>query len=454
MKVPITKGQRKIILPGILVSLALVAWFIGCVQEKQSKSGDAVSLAIDWNHHILDAEVNTEGYRGPVAARAYGYIGLAAFEAARPGFAGKFKSVADMYPGIILPATPPAELYNLEIALNACYAKMVKHFFLTGPETIRNRRTALEKTWEGKLSMNKSDEVIRASSSYGKQVADAIYTWSASDTLGFEANHHNYDRSYIAPTGEGMWVTSMDFPMPPLLPYWGKVRPFVIKVDDYMAEPLPPYSTDRNQVYYKQAMEIISLNKPLSSENRWIADFWNDDRPGLTFSPAGHWLAITNQVIKKEHPPIEKTLQVYLKVSFALADAIIACWKSKYEYNFERPETFIQKHIDPTWRPFSPSPSFPSYPSGHSMMGAAAAEVLTDEFGTSYAMTDYSHEWLSEFSVKPRKFNSFDEMSRENAISRVFLGVHWRFDCEEGLRLGSLIGKQIAAIEIENKLPE
>jgi hypothetical protein len=448
------KQHKWKLIPAFIVIAGLCVWLFGCIQDKDARSADAVAMALDWNHFVLDAELNTEGYRGPIAARTYAYIGLAAYEAARPGFNGTFKSMAHMFNGLILPASPPVALYDMDIALNACYATIAKHFFLSGPETIRNKRMVLDEKWSSTLNRGQLDERIRASTAFGKQVADAIFTWSATDTFGFEANHHNYDRTFVPPVGDGLWVPSPDFPMPALLPYWGKIRPFVIHVDDFMADSLPPFSTATNDIYHQQAVEVISFSKPLSSENQWIAEFWHDDRAGLTFSPAGHWLAITNQVIEKEQPAIEKTLGVYLKVGFALADAMIACWKSKYTYNVMRPETYIQAHIDPTWRPHSPSPSFPSYPSGHSMMGAAAAEILVDEFGSPYEMTDYSHKWLPEYAVEPRQFNSFDDMARENALSRLFLGVHWRFDCEEGLRLGSLIGKKIAAVPIEDSLPQ
>jgi hypothetical protein len=217
---------------------------------------------------------------------------------------------------------------------------------------------------------------------------------------------------------------------------------------------LPEYSGKTNQTYYVQALEIISLSKPISAENQWIADFWDDDHHGVTFTPPGHWMAITNQVIQRERPSLEKTLETYLRVGFSLADVMIAVWYSKYIYFFERPETFIRKFIDPTWRPLAPSPSFPAYPSGHSAMGAAAAEVLTAMYGDQYKMTDRSHEGLPGFTMKPRQFNSFYEMARENALSRIILGVHWRKDAEEGMRIGSLIGKEVVNLEIEHKLTE
>ena len=437
---------------GLLLAGFMLFCWMHCKEDASANSHGAVKVALDWNKFMLTAEVSTEGYRGPVAARVYGYVGLAAYEAALPGLAGHFSSLAERFPLLQLPPSPAKDHYNMEIALNECYATIIGKFFLAAPASIQDSKFELERKLEDAMSRGMDSNRVKASEQYGRLVAEAIYAWSSTDSLGYLSNHHNYDRSYLAPLGEGLWVTSVDFPMPALLPYWGKVRPFVIHTDEYVAKPLPPYSNSPNEIYQRQALEIVSLSKPLSAENQWIAEFWNDDRPGLTFSPSGHWLAITTQVIEKEHPPIEKVLETYLRVGFVLADAFIACFNSKYTYNLERPETFIQRQIDKNWRPFSPSPPFPSYPSGHAMIGAATSQVLTNLYGSSYKLKDLSHKDLKDFMVKPRTFNSFDEMAKENAISRVFLGVHWRFDCEEGLRLGDLIGQEVVAWPIETPL--
>ncbi len=403
---------------------------------------------------MLQAEVNTEGYRGPVAARVYGYVGLAAYQAAYPGFENNFSPAARYFHQVQWPGLPERQHFDGGVALNECYWALMQKYFMSSPENLRARRDQLKAEWDKRLWERLDEVTLSTSRAYGQEVAEAVYRWSTTDSLGNGANHHNYDRDYVPPVGEGRWVTSPDFPMPALLPYWGKVRPFVIRTEDYLAKPTPEFSSSTAQVYHVQALEIVSLSKPLSAENQWIAEFWNDDRPGLTFSPAGHWLAIANQVIQKSRPSIEKALETYLKVGIALNDAMVSCWNSKYTYNLERPETYIKKYIDPSWRPFSPSPSFPSYPSGHAMMGAAAAAVLTELYGEKYRLTDRSHEGLKDFVVKPRSFNSFDEMARENAISRVFLGVHWRFDCEEGLRLGKLIGERVQQLKLEKELIE
>jgi membrane-associated phospholipid phosphatase len=138
----------------------------------------------------------------------------------------------------------------------------------------------------------------------------------------------------------------------------------------------------------------------------------------------------------------------------ALNDASVSCWNSKFYYNVERPVTYINKFINPAWNVASltstgflkSTPSFPAYPSGHSTFGAAAAEALTSVFGREVAMTDRCHEGRTDFNGKPRSFNNFYEMAEENAYSRIWLGVHWRMDCEEGVRLGYLVGRRVNAL--------
>jgi membrane-associated phospholipid phosphatase len=413
-----------------------------------------VDLALDWNKFILRAEMHTEGFRGPVASRTYGYVGLAAYEAALPGLSGDYQSFASRFPGLEIPDPPPSTHFNHAISMNACYAAILGKFFLAAPENIRGDMKGLDEKWEKILSDGVDTSIVKLSRDFGTGVANAVYAWSASDTVGHMANHHNYDRKYVPPAGDGKWVTSVDFPMPPLLPYWGRVRPFIIHTEEYLAKPLPPYSIDADQPYYRQALEIISLGSPLTPENQLIVEFWNDDHPGLMFTPPGHWLAITNQVIEMEHPSIEKTLETYLKVGFALSDALIATWYSKYVYNLERPESYIQKNIDASWRPYSPTPPFPAYPSGHAMLAAAAAEVLSSMYGDTFKLDDKSHQGFEDFGIKPRCYNSFRDMAKESALSRILMGVHWRMDSEEGLRIGAMIGREVDAIKIEKDLTE
>lgn len=444
MKTARTQYRKTLFLAAVAAGLVL---FTKDFQQKPPSVAEAgTAIALDWNRFILHAETHTEGFRPPVAARTYGYAGLAAYEAALPGLPGCYQSLGAFFPGLELPPPDSSRGFDPAISLNACYSAILGKFFASSPQTIKNERIALESKWEKALSGKADVAAVRSSKEYGRKIARAVFDWSATDSLGHLSNLHNYDRAYSPPRGEGKWIPSREFPMPAMLPHWGKVRPFVIQPADYLARPLPEYSAEPHSAYYVQALEVLSLSSPLSNENQWIAEFWDDDHPGLAFTAAGHWLAVANQVIEKEKPPLEKTLETYLKLGFALADASVACWFSKYHYNLERPETFIRKNLAGNWSPHAPAPSFPSYPSGHSMMGAAAAEVLAQLYGERYELTDKSHKDRQEFRVRPRHFSSFREMALENSLSRILLGVHFRMDCEEGLRLGAMIGKEAGKV--------
>lgn len=446
MKTAKTPYYKAFFIAAIAVAFAFFAR--GIYQKEASIAEAGTAIALDWNRFILRAETHTEGFRAPVAARAYGYAGLAAYEAALPALPGDYQSLGTLFPGLELIPPDTGKGFNGAISLNACYADILGKFFASAPQSIKNERTRLETKWEKILSGRADTAVAQLSKAYGKKIARAVFEWSATDSLGHLSNLHNYDRDYSPPKGEGKWASSSEVPMPAMLPYWGKVRPFVIQTSDYLARPLPEYSAEPHSPFYAQALEVLSLSSPLSLENQWIAEFWDGNHPGLAFTPAGHWLAIANQVVEKENPPVAKALETYLKVGFALADASVACWFSKFHYNLERPESFIQKNLAGYWRPHAPSPPFPAYPSGHSMMGAAAAEVLTQLYGSRYELTDKSHEGRQEFRSRPRHFHSFREMSLENSLSRILLGVHFRMDCEEGLRLGTLIGEAVGNVPV------
>ena len=137
-----------------------------------------------------------------------------------------------------------------------------------------------------------------------------------------------------------------------------------------------------------------------------------------------------------------------LQLGFGLNDASVKTWEAKYKYHLERPETYIQRIIQSRWQPLHDSPSFPAYPSGHSTFGATAAAILSKTFGEPFKMTDNSHKGRKEFLGEPRTFNSFKEMAIENALSRMYLGVHYRIDCEEGLRVGELIGEEVLKLNL------
>ncbi|GAB3640067.1 hypothetical protein GCM10027423_07030 [Spirosoma arcticum] len=397
---------------------------------------------------FLDIERYAPGYRPPVAARTLGYISLGAYETVVPG-SMDYQSVAPRFAGLTVPKTETGKSYRWDVAVNETYYALMKSFF---PHVVDADKVKIERLYADlTTSVGSADERTR-SKAFGQAMAAAVFAYSKTDVAGDAGYLRNQPADYVPPKGLGKWQpTAPDFSRA-LLPYWGKVRTFIATEADKVAKAPLSYNTNVTSTLFAQGLEIYSATTPLSKEQQWIGEFWSDDIYKLTFEPAGRWLAIAQQVVRKENVPLDKAVYTYAKLGIGLSDTGVACWNSKYLYNIERPITYIRRTIDPTWRtrlnnPIAiqegVTPPFPAYPSGHSCFGAVAAEILTDIYGATYAMTDNCHKDRTEFNGAPRNFNNFYEMAQENAYSRVVLGVHYRMDCEEGLRMGYVIGRRV-----------
>jgi hypothetical protein len=230
----------------------------------------------------------------------------------------------------------------------------------------------------------------------------------------------------------------------PLLPSWGKNRPFAMPMDA-KCDPPPAlaYSEDPSSEFYKQAKEVYDTKNNLTPDQQAIARFWSDD-PMLSWTPPGHWISIILQILSRDKIPLDKSVDVMVRVSLAEADAFIGCWKIKYIYDLVRPVTYIRRVIDPKWETLINTPPFSEYPSGHSVASAAAATVLTSIFGDNFAFDDNTGQ---RDGLNPRKFASFNEAAEQAAMSRLYGGIHFRAAIENGLAQGRCIGAYSVALK-------
>jgi membrane-associated phospholipid phosphatase len=433
--------------------------FSSCVKDENNDNFQVADFDADaslkWNKMFLDVERYMNGYRPGPAPRALAYMGLAAYEACVSGMP-EYNSMRSLYPGLSIPEVEKNAEYHWPTVVHFTYANLMHKFFVDPPSDMYTRMSDLESSLESKYEGETNEKTYTRSKEYGTQVAEAVWEWSKTDAVGHDAyldpfGDYDWQAHYDSP---GDWVPTVPGPPQPMFSYWGEARTFAILPADKLCKAPLAYSENPQSALYAQALEVKNaINDDNWEDGQWIAYYWSDDITGLTFSPGPRWTAIANQVVEKEGTSLETALYCYAKLGLALNDAAVACWHSKYAYNYERPESYIQRLIDPTWEPTLNhplngwtgfTPPFPAYPSGHSTMGGAGAEVLTDVFGNHYGMTDRSHEGRTDFpGSTPRYFNNFYEMSEENALSRIPLGVHWRMDCEVGVDLGYLCGRRV-----------
>ncbi len=381
-----------------------------------------------------------------IAARNYAYANIAAYECiaagdpAFPTLAGQIRHMPSM-PG-------PTEA-NIDFHLSALLAFVRVGNAVTFPEGSMMDYHA--RLLEMADSAGISSARIRNSLEFSDSIASAILNWSKGDNYNATRGASRYTITDSA----GRWVPTPPMYATALEPHWSSIRPFVMDSASQF-RPVPPPTFDprnKNSVYYRALMEVKQVVDSLTEEQKHIADFWDDNpfKMNVTghvmfatkkFSPAGHWMNITGIAASKAGADFNTTVAVYAKVSIALFDAFISCWNEKYRSNYIRPETVINTLVDQDWRPYIQTPPFPSYTSGHSTISAAAAEVMTEYFGDRLSFTDTS---LLEFGIANREIKSFRDAAQEASISRLYGGIHYRFDLDEGNAAGRKLGEHIVA---------
>jgi PAP2 superfamily len=382
-----------------------------------------------------------------IASRNYAYATIAAYEVVAAGDPNHYQSLATQIKH--LPVLPkPANPASIDFPLAALLAFTKVGNAVTFPEG--SMMGYYEELLKMADSIGMPKTKIEGSKVFADTIVSSIMAWSKKDNY---AQTRSATR-YTVNTDTGRWV-----PTPPMYgqavePHWSEIRPMVLDSAAMCRAAAPPnYSmSNKNGDFYKAVMEVKKIGDSLTEEQKHIADFWDDNPFKMNvsghvmfatkkFSPPGHWMNIVGIAAKATKADFNTTVAAYAKTSITLFDGFISCWEGKFRYNYIRPESVINQQIDPAWRPYIQTPPFPSFPSGHATVSAAAAESMTSFFGDNLRFTDTS---LLEFGIGSREITSFRNAAKEAALSRLYGGIHYRFDNE----LGAVAGKKIGDLVV------
>ncbi len=413
-------------------------------------SAYSAAVATEWFQLSLLLTQQTPGFSPPVAARAFAYLGLALYESIAPGMPNNISLAGQLNELSSLPWAQPDEPLHWPTVANASLATMTRMMFPTATAENRARIDLLERSLPLKYGadfdpITLTPEITNRSESFGKLMAMALMTWARTDG-GHEAwgPLRRNRAAYVPPSGEGQWSATPPTFSPALLPWWGDVRPFVLKkASDCPAPPPPPYSEAPGSAFYKEGQEVYRIATAATQEQRQYALYWADD-PGKTPTPAGHWVYIATDLLKLRKATLGDAAITYARLNLAMADAFIAMWNTKFSVNLLRPVTYVQLVIDSNWVPtLMHTPPFPEYPSGHSGQSSAAAAVLSQAFGVDTAFTDNTH---NDRGWGPRNFTSFKAAADEAALSRLYAGIHFRSGVDGGKVQGLCVASKALAL--------
>ena len=435
-----------------LLLFLLLIFSIACSTTEQAKMDDK-DVALEWANMTLYITRYTPSNSPTFASRAFGYIGLTMYESIVPGFI-EYNSMNGQLNGLeSLPKIDPTKEYNWALSLNAGQSEILKKIYVqTSGENIQ-KIDSLEQLVFNQVQHDIDNETVLRSVSYGKSVAHAIFEWSKTDG-GHRGYLHNFDKTMVHPDRPGSWkppLFAQSFSHHPLHPHWGENRTFAAMNETISDPQIIPYDTTPGSPYYQQFENVYLKDLELTQLEKEAAIWWGDD-PDVSFTPPGHSYYFATIALEGHDSTLIECAQVYAQVGMAVADAFINCWKWKYQFFTERPNTFIPKYIDEEWESFWPDPPFPSFPSGHAIQAATAATVLEHNFGKKFTFTDRAHEGrerdeLKETDFVIRSFDSFWKAAQETADSRFYGGIHTKLDNEVGLEKGIEIAKNINALE-------
>jgi hypothetical protein len=420
------------------VSLMLILIPGPSVWAKSSADRANAEVAVAWFDLLYDV-VRTENLSPPEAARVYGIASITLYEAIVPGSRHRQSLVGQLNELSFLPRPEQHKEYHWPAVANTALETSLRQLFSSASADFLAAIEELAQHFANAFEAEEAHAVIARSVAHGQQLADEVFTWASAD---------GYNRlnncPFTPPIGPGLWEpTPRSFTRNPLQPCWGQLVPFVLRSGAACSAPPPhPYSEDRASPFFLDAHEVYETVNNLTAEQQTIAQYWAD-APGQTGTPAGHWIAIVGQLAERERLSLASAAEAYVRVGLAVADAFIASWHTKYQYNLLRPVTYIRKLLDPSWSSFIETPPFPEYTSGHSVQSGAAATVLTDVFGEK-AFTDTTHvDHRLTPPREPRSFGSFSEAAEEAAISRLYGGIHFRHAIAQGLDQGICVGQTI-----------
>lgn len=389
-------------------------------------SAMGAELVIVWNDLTLRA-IRYANIPPPMAVRQMAVVHLAMFDS--------LDAIERRYKPYLVENEAPKEC-SPEAGVSAAAHHVLRTLFPKSADVFDSHYTAI-------LAAIPNTPAKTNGMSWGKQVANEFLKLRQFDGAGQAVGFAYQDKP-------GYWARTAPNFDKPLLPGWGRMKPFALpSVEEFRPPPAPALASAEWAAEYNQVKLVGATNSTTRTpEQREIALFWADG-PG-TETPPGHWNKIAHQLARKKGLDLLDAARLFAALNVTMADAGVVCWNAKYLYNWWRPITAIRAgdkdgnpatEPDPNWWPLINTPPFPEHTSGHSTFSGAAAAVLTGLSGSD------EFEFVAMSDGLPgvvRRFRRFSDAAREAGMSRIYGGIHFASANERGLESGSKIGTFVA----------
>ena len=416
--------------------LGTIILFSTCATKQIHIEEYPPDILISWNEKVMQIAVEEDGLLTLKGLRTASMMHVAAHDA--------LNTIAPQY---------ERYGYQAEISVAPPIATVAHALYEVALSQYPDKKTV----WENELTkwVNGEDKAAEA---LGKASAMAILKKRQKDAWNGEAEYTWH------PMAPGVYAEFNEHSGTPegfiFGAGWANARPFMLPTQDHFRSPPPPdIGSDAYTLAFNEVKEVGGNNSETRTEDQQhLALWWKD------FVENSH-NRLARQLVQTEQLNLWEAGRAFALMNMTVYDAYINVFDNKFHYNHWRPYTAIRwaendgnaaTEADTAWNNLhGHTYAFPSYPSAHGTASSAAMTVLSETLMTGdayeFTMVTETVESAGPFSEKitmvppTRSFSSFSEAGLEASMSRVYLGIHFRYDSKEGHQLGTKVGEYAIA---------
>jgi len=434
----------------ILILSLVVLTLAACAEQPSAPTPQAPPSATaitTWNERLLALAEEEDGFLTLKGLRTAAMMHLAMHDTLSAIY-GRYQPYLDQSPALDPALDPPTGAAPLAAIAQAAYEVAADQYPDQKDLLQADLETCLARTADdGK----EGSSAILQGIALGKAVAGAVLAFRSGDGWDAEAEYQWH------PMGPGVYAEFEEHSGTPkgfiFGAGWAKATPFMLESPGHFrSPPPPPIDSEAYTRAFQEVKELGRFESPArTGDQTHLALWWKD------FVENSH-NRLARQLATTEDLDAVDAARLFALLQMSVYDAYINVFDNKFLYNHWRPYTAIRwaaedgnpaTEADETWtNTHRHTYAFPSYPSAHGTACAAAMTVLADAFGEDRPFTmitqevDQAGPFSGKIPMNPpsRSFPDFASAAMECSLSRVYLGIHFRYDSVEGNKLGQRIG--------------
>ena len=400
---------RLLVLPLLIVSPGLAAVGAQVAHGHSATAADSATVSVRWNRLVPRlADENNARRRAARTAAAGDSAALRRLAQTPPPILFRVYTLLSIAQYGAANSSRDNRAVSADAAVAAASAAVLTDLFTDSAVRASIARELARDLQQARTASRGAERTL-AGTRLGEDVARRVTAWAPPLAL-FEPWNGTI------PTGPGMWYSAKG--MQPMGASMGKARTWVLdSTSQFRPAPPPAFGSPAFEAALEEVRRVARERTP---EHTKIAQKWSDADPWAM------WNQFASDALRRNRVPDAEAARILAVLNVAASDAVIACFEAKYHYWTIRPS---QADTTLVLADKVGLPNFPAYPSGHACSAGAFDAVLGHFF--------------------PQERAEFTRIAEEQAMSRLYGGIHYRFDNDTGLALGRVVGQY--AVEAERR---